>query len=734
LLLIFSLTLFVSALLLFLVQPMFGKMVLPLLGGSPAVWNTCMVFYQAALLAGYAYAHATPKWLGLKRQALLHLGLLLLAALALPIGVAQGWTPPASSSPIPWLLLVLLVSVGLPFFVVSSTAPLLQKWFSHTGHAAARDPYFLYGASNLGSMVALLSYPFLVETHLRLAAQARFWAMGYVMLMGLIAACAGMLWRAPAIAVPAADPGPGAPGGDDEPVTFGRRVWWVLLAFAPSSLLLGLTTYLSTDITAVPLLWVIPLAIYLLTFVLVFARQPLFSQGFMVQIEPAVVIPVAVLGFLAFKGSWPLFLIHLMTFFIIAMVCHGELMRYRPAAAHLTEFYLLMALGGVLGGLFNALVAPATFNKVIEYPLMIVVACLLRPYLTGASPRSLSRGLDFLLPLALTLGLGVLARVILLYGSEDLLEPAMYAVTFLAALLCYTFRHRPLRFGLGVGAIMLAGLWFPGQGPVLYQGRNFFGVLQVTYDLAGDCHQLVHGNIVHGSQSLDPARRYEPLTYYHPTGPLGRVFAAYSEKDYNWHIGVVGLGVGSIAGYGKFGQEMTFYEIDPAVAAIAREPRYFTFLQDCLAHVEVVLGDGRLSLQRAGNGYFDMIILDAFNSDAIPMHLLTREALALYLAKLREDGILAFNLSNRFLDLRPVVGNLAREAGVDCLVQEDLKLSPEEKKARKTASAWAVVGRPGALAALAGDPRWQPAPAPGKPLWTDDFSDILRVFKWSSFK
>jgi len=727
LLLIFSLTLFVSALLLFLVQPMFGKMVLPLLGGSPAVWNTCMVFYQAALLGGYAYAHALPRWLGLKRQALLHLGLLLLVTLTLPIGIAWGWTPPAQSSPIPWLLLVLLGSVGLPFFVVSSTAPLLQKWFANTGHGAARDPYFLYGASNLGSMVALLSYPFVVETHLRLAAQARFWTAGYFVLVGLIAACAVMLWRAPAAAAPVA-----VPEGEGEPLTFSGRVWWVLLAFAPSSLLLGVTTYLSTDIAAVPLLWVIPLAIYLLTFVLVFARRPLLPHHLMVQVAPFLVIPVAVLGFLVFKGSWPLFLLHLLTFFILAMVCHGELMRYRPAAAHLTEFYLWLAVGGVLGGLFNALVAPVVFKDVIEYPLIIVVACLLRPALTAASSRTLSRWLDFLLPLALTLGLGALARVILLKAPLEMLVPAMYASAALAALLCYAFRHRPLRFGLGVGAIMLAGLWFPTQGPLLHQERNFFGVLQVFYDVEGGCHQLVHGNIVHGAQSLDPARRYEPLTYYHPTGPLGQVFAAFDEKNYHWRIGVVGLGVGCIAGYGKFGQEMTFYEIDPAVADIARDPRYFTFLQDCLAHVEVVPGDGRLSLKQARDGYFDMIILDAFNSDVIPMHLLTREALRLYLAKLRDGGILAFNLCNRFLDLQPVLGNLAQDAGLACLVQEDLNLSPEERQARKNTSVWAVMGRPGALEVLAGDPRWHPAPAPGKPLWTDDFSDILRVFKWKS--
>ena len=350
-LIIFSLTMFVSATLLFLIQPMFTKMVLPLLGGTPSVWNTCMVFYQAALLAGYGYAHAIPKWLGVRRQAAFHLGLLLLIILTLPIGISQGWTPPATTNPIPWLLLVLLVSVGLPFFVVSTTAPLLQKWFSHTGHHAAGDPYFLYGASNLGSMLALVAYPALVEPYLRLHQQTWVWAGGYALLLGLIALCGGMLWRAAASDRGDASAAAGSMVADVPPLTLSRRAWWVLLAFAPSSLLLGVTTYLSTDIASVPLLWVIPLAIYLLTFVLVFARRPLLPHRVMVLIEPFLVIPVVLLFFLGLQvGLWQIFILHLLAFFCIAMVCHGELMQARPPAAQLTEFYLWMSVGGVLGG------------------------------------------------------------------------------------------------------------------------------------------------------------------------------------------------------------------------------------------------------------------------------------------------------------------------------------------------------------------------------------------------
>jgi SAM-dependent methyltransferase len=544
-----------------------------------------------------------------------------------------------------------------------------------------------------------------------------------------------MLRHAPAasgLEMAAENPGTAALEGGADPVSLGRRVWWVLLAFAPSSLLLGVTTYLSTDIASVPLLWVIPLAIYLLTFVLVFARRPILPHRFMLWLQPFLVIPLALLFFLNIKSPWPFFPLHLLAFFIIAMVCHGELMKDRPAAAHLTEFYLWMSVGGVLGGLFNALVAPATFNAVIEYPLMIVVACLLRPYLTPTSPRSYSRVLDFLLPLGLAVLLGGLSRVIM-KGSDRWQLLGVLFLSCLAAVFCYGFRHRPGRFGLGVGAIMLASVLLPvGQNRIICQERNFFGVLKVfRYERY---HLLTHGTTLHGAQSLDPARRREPITYYHRTGPLGQMFAAFSGKDARWRIGIVGLGTGTVACYGKAGQQLTFYEIDPAVERVALDGAFFTYLRDCHAQVRVVLGDARLSLQKAKDAYFDMMILDAFSSDAIPLHLVTREALRLYLAKLREGGVLAFHITNRSLDLRPVVGNLARDAGLACLVQEDMNLSKAEKKAGKYKSIWAVMGPWDSLKGLAADPRWHKAPDPGKPLWTDDFSNILEVFKWRNWR
>jgi hypothetical protein len=734
LLIIFSLAIFVSATLLFLIQPMFAKMILPLLGGTPAVWNTCMVFYQAALLAGYLYAHAAPKWLGVRRQAAFHLGLLLLIVLTLPIGISQGWTPRPTVNPIPWLLLLLLVSVGLPFFAISTTAPLLQKWFSHTGHPTAHDPYFLYGASNLGSMLALVGYPLLVEPYLRLKHQVWAWSGGYVVLLALISLCAVMLWRATAAEAGGTEANCIATAA--EPLTVGRRVWWVLLAFAPSSLLLGVTTYITTDIAAVPLLWVIPLAIYLLTFVLVFARRPLLSHNLMVLAEPIFILPIIIIFFWGSKaGGWPVLFLHLIAFFLIAMVCHGELMKSRPRASRLTEFYLWMSVGGVLGGIFNALVAPLVFNSVIEYPLIIMVACLLRPALAPEGQKLYGKYLDYLLPLVLFLALGGLTRLIPASVSPLKLL-IMMVISCLAGVFCFSFRLHPRRLGLGVGAIMLAGsLFIPSQDQPLFTLRNFFGVLQVTKDANAQFHNLTHGTTLHGTQFLDPARRQEPLTYFHRTGPLGQVFAEFPSGNPGREVAIIGLGTGTIASYAKIGQHYTYYEIDPAVEQLARDERYFTYLANCRGKVDVILGDARLSLKEAPPGYYDLIILDAFSSDAIPIHLVTREALQLYLSKLQERGFMAFNISNRYLDLASIMGNLAQDAGLTCLTQQDDRLSEWEIKDHKSASWWVVIARrPEDLGKLATDPRWHKLSGqPRGTLWTDDFSNILSVFTWNKF-
>jgi hypothetical protein len=734
-LLLYGATIFLSAALLFLVQPMFAKMVLPLLGGAPAVWNTAMVFYQAVLLAGYGYAHATSAWLGGRRQVLLHLALLLLPLLALPIAVPHGWTPPSQDNPIPWLLALMLVAVGLPFFVVSTSTPLLQRWFAALGHGAAADPYFLYAASNLGSMLALLAYPTLVEPYLELPVQSRLWTAGYGLLLALAFGCAAVVWRVPAAAtkrLAEATPAGGMPAGAAA-LTPSRRLYWVLLAFTPSSLMLGVTTYLSTDIAAIPLLWVIPLAIYLLTFILVFARRPPLPHRLVVDLLPIVMLPLVLV--LASRATGPLALVlpvHPLALFVIGMVCHGELARDRPAAQHLTEFYLWMSVGGVLGGIFAALVAPLIFTSVAEYPLTLVLACLLvrRPQVSPARPRA--RLLDVALPLAL--GLGALALIALVQAGDPERARAHMGLVFgLLVLVAYAFARRPVRFGLAIGAILLAAATYRGgEGQLLHADRSFFGINRVALDDSGGYFVLLHGTTLHGLQSRDPARRLEPLAYFYRSGPLGQVFQAFGGSPVTRSVAVVGLGAGSIGCHGRPGEDWTFYEIDPAVERLARDARYFTYLRDCPPRLRVVLGDARLSLVAAARGQFGLIILDAYSSDAPPLHLITREALHLYLDKLAPGGILVFNISNRNMDFEPVLANLARDAGLVAVVQDDAVIGEDEYLLGKRPSEWVVMARrPAELGPLAGDPRWRAARgAPGLAVWTDSYTALLQTFRW----
>ncbi|MGH7321971.1 MAG: spermidine synthase [Candidatus Rokuibacteriota bacterium] len=705
-------------------------MALPLLGGAPAVWNTALVFYQTVLLAGYAYAHASTRWLGVGRQAALHLVVLAAALPMLPLAIPRDWTPPTDSNPVPWLLAVLAASVGLPFFALSASSPLLQRWLAGTAHPAAADPYFLYGASNLGSLVALLAYPALLEPTLPLDSQSRLWAAGYVVAGLLTAGCAVFVWRAPARGVARNASRHDTAPHDGLPV--GRRLRWILLALVPASMMIGVTTYLSTDIAAIPLLWVIPLAIYLLTFILVFARRSPLSHRLMASALPLALLPLVMV--LAARANEPIALVipaHLAAFFVVAMVCHGELARDRPPTPHLTEFYLWLSTGGVLGGILAALVAPLIFTTAVEYAVAPVLACLL------AAPRDSSergwrlRALDVGLPVALgVVAIGLLAGV----GASGRASPASAGlVVGVLAVITLSFARRPARFGLGVGALLMTSTLFLGpEGVVLHAERSFFGIHRVTQDSSGGYHLLLHGTTLHGLQSLDPSRRREPLAYFHSDGPIGQLFRALGPIRAQRPIAVVGLGAGSLACHGAPGQRWTFYEIDPAVERIARDPRYFTFLRDCPPAIDVVLGDARRSLTRVPAQRYGMIILDAYGSDAPPVHLITREALALYLDKLTPDGILVFNITNRHLDLEPVLGNLARDAGLLGLVRHDTEISDTDRARGRMPSRWVVLARrPIHLAPLAADARWRTATyRPDARVWTDDFSALWRAFAW----
>lgn len=724
---LFAVTSFLSSALIFIIEPMFAKLVLPLLGGTPAVWNTCVVFFQAALLAGYGYAHVTTTRLTLRQQVVVHGALLVLAALTLPVALPVGWTPPVDRTPIPWLVLVLIVGLGAPFLMVSATAPLLQKWLAGTDHPAARDPYFLYSASNIGSILALLSYPLVIEPSWPLPRQATMWSIGYGVFAVLTIACAALSVRRGVVARVSAPDAIDMPREQSRP-TWTQRCEWVARSFVPSSLLLGVTTYLSTDIAAVPLLWTVPLTLYLLSFVFAFAPTSLIPSRLVARAMPLLATAMAL--FMAAGVGGPIRLLiplHLLTFFACALHLHTALAERRPGTRHLTEFYLWLALGGVLGGSFNTFVAPVAFTAIAEYPIALVAACALQPWPGSATGRRFTAA-DALLPVAV----GVVTAV-LSYALAGRVTHLTLLVGMLApvAVWCYSFSARPVRFGLALGMMLLSvAVCEPDARGLLEADRTFFGVLRVGAHPTGSHHVLMHGNTIHGEQSLDPAQRTEPRTYYHRSGPIGQVFEAFSARLRDARIGVVGLGAGSLAAYAEAGQQWTFYEIDPAVVRIAREPTLFTYLHDCGAACEVVLGDARLSLARAGTPTFRLLVLDAFSSDAIPVHLMTREALDLYLRRLEPDGILAFHISNRHLDLQPILAALARENGLVALVARDSRPAAASDQGH-LASEWLVMARrPAALGRLATDMRWQvPAVPAGTRIWADDYSDILAVLR-----
>lgn len=729
---LFSVALFVNAALLFAVEPMFTKMVLPLLGGTPAVWTTALLFFQVALLLGYLYAHFVAARLGARAQGLLHLGLLVVAALSLPIAVPTRWTPPEGQNPVPWLLAMLAVALGAPFLALAAGAPLLQRWFARTGHRSAHNPYFLYAASNAGSLAALLAYPTLIEPSLALGAQSRLWALAYAALVLLLAACAlvalgprtGAAHRAPL----AAD----VPAGDTPAPSAALRARWVLLSFAPSSLLLGATAYLSTDVAAVPLLWVVPLAIYLLTFVLVFARRPMVPLSVSVRAQALVVAPLAVLMLVGItRPLWLIALVHLLALFTTAMVCHGELAERRPPAERLTEFFLWLSVGGALGGVFNVLVAPRVFDAVWEYPLVLVLACALRPAAASSRHPGLARALDVVLPLAIFALVALLVRRGVVELS--LLGRTNAMVWGGAGVLVFLYRFRPVRFALGIGALIAGGLVGRrvSEGAPIFRARSFFGVYTVRSD--GNYHMLANGTTLHGGQLLREGYTREPLTYYHREGPVGQLFATLPPAPAGGRrVAVVGLGAGTLACYAHPADAWTFYEIDPLAERIARDRRLFTYLPDCAPQANVVIGDARRSLVHARPRGYDLIMLDAFSSDAIPVHLLTREALALYLSKLADGGLLAVHVSNRHLDLRPVLAELARDARVAGVVGQDANFTEAQRARLKSSSTWIVLARRATdLAALARQPGWAPLPPRGGVrLWTDDASDLISVFKW----
>ncbi|HTC23852.1 MAG TPA: fused MFS/spermidine synthase [Gemmatimonadales bacterium] len=721
----FALAVFLSAALLFVVEPMVGKMVLPILGGAPAVWTTCLLFFQVALLLGYLYAHWLSRRLAPNRSAWLHLTLLALAAATLPVALPAA-EPTPEASPVRWLLLALVAAVGIPFVLVAATGPLLQRWFSELDHPDAADPYFLYAASNLGSFAGLLAYPFLLEPFVSLARQRVAWSGAYAGLILTIGVAALLLRRgATSPAQRGRSPTPEAEGA-------GVRPWrWLLLAAVPSSLLLAVTTHVSTDVAAVPLLWVLPLALYLLSFVVTFARRPLIPVGLAGRWLPLAVL-LCVSGQLWATGGpiWLTLPLDYGLLFVAAVLCHGELARLRPAARRLTEFYLWVALGGALGGAFNAVVAPHVFTSVAEYPLAVAaVALLIRWPARTTGPG----GITTFVVAVLALGVGLAyagawldsPRVIARVPSQLVLLNGLALAAIIGALLLWRRRFDLL---LAVGIPLILGVaWIaevrrPG---VLLAARDFFGVYRVQ-DTRQGFRVFFHGTTLHGLQPVAVRRRLWPTSYYHPEGPFGDVLGGVAPPRPGRRVGVVGLGAGGAAAYVGPDESWTFYEIDPLVGRIAQDTTYFTYLTEAASRPRVVLGDARLSLARDPAARFDVLVIDAFNSDAPPVHLLTREALAVYMGRLAPGGLLLVNVTNRHLDFDPVVDALAADAGLVARVR-DHAVTPAEIRRGAYGSTWAVLARREEdLGGIAQDARWKPPRKGEGALWTDDFSNLVR--------
>ncbi|UTP37729.1 fused MFS/spermidine synthase [Phenylobacterium sp. LH3H17] len=716
---LFVVTIFASAGLVFMVQPMVAKLVLPLLGGSPSVWNTSIAFFQGALLAGYGYAHLLQRVASIRGQALVHGAALLLAALTLPLHVTGVFGEPSSEHPSLWLLGVLAVSIGAPFAVLSATAPLVQAWHARTLHAeTGAEPYVLYAASNLGSLLALLAYPIVVEPLATLRHQTLGWSLGYGTFILLMGALAMAVSRAPSVVAETAraEAGP-AP-------TWRQRLVWIALAAIPSSLMLGVTTHLTTDVASAPFIWVVPLALYLGTFIIAFSDKPLISEHTTLILQAAAVAACA--GLLPFKHVHLLLqvFVHLSAFFLTALMCHQALVARRPNPAHLTEFYLWMSLGGVVGGSFNAFVAPVIFNNVWEYPLVLALACLARPGWGNIEPW---RWITFGLGAAGAVAAPILAGLNLLGDKMDLAGTAALTVAVVAA---FVSRQRAIML-FGLIAILSVGAEVVGDKVDVRQSwRSFFGVVRQSEmpvpAMKGQVRMLSHGTTLHGAQAQHPDYDCRPLVYYAPETPIGQVFTRGHAGTKPLRIGAVGLGTGAVAAYTRPGDHLTFFEIDPMVIAISTDKKHFSYTTTCASGViDFVLGDARLTLAKQPDDNFDILLIDAFSSDAVPAHLLTVEAVKGYLAKLKPDGVLILHLSNRNLELRSPAMAVAEAAGGFAVIQRHDAAEDSPPLWESSEDAILITKTLKAIEPYEADPRWKPTdPTAARP-WTDDYMNLI---------
>lgn len=732
---LFTLTIFVGSFLLFLVQPMVARMALPQLGGAPAVWNSAMLVYQALLLGGYAYAH----WIGrfaVKQQATVHLVLLAVAALWLPVGLAN-MAPPATGQEALWVPLFLAASIGPVFFVVAAQAPLMQRWFSADGNAA--DPYTLYAASNLGSFSGLLSYPLLVEPMMPLEAQSIGWAVGYGLLAVLVVLAARARWAASG----------GTTAGQvavSAPPTAKRIVHWLLLAAVPSGLMLSTTTHLTTDIFAMPLLWVIPLGLYLLSFVFAFGDWPRTAETIRMIAPPFLLIAGGLSMLSDAGGSLMVALASLVMLFVVSTALHARLYDLRPETDRLTLFYLVMSAGGALGGLFAALFAPLIFDWVYEHPVLVVAAALLLP-LPALIPWAAKFRLHPTTARLIVVGLVALAAAAAFpfagrWDGGNLQLAAIGAAVLIGLVVIpwrWAFATTLALIMFTVGGATTIAKSLEGQ-----RTRSYFGVYTVRDDTQLQRRMLAHGTTLHGLMLTAKGKELTPTTYYSRQSGIGLTLAkAPALFGANASVGIVGLGTGTLACYRQPGQTWDFYEIDQAMVDIAKDSRLFQFVPKCAPDARMLVGDARIELAKQPAARYDVLAIDAFSSDAIPLHLLTSEAFGIYTRALKPGGILVVHISNRFFNLEPVLAEEARRRGLATAVRLDSPAKAAEEEGA-TGSTWvAFAADPAQLAALTGPlvardkadaaNVWTATKAvPGFTGWTDDYASILPVVYWDA--
>ena len=729
---LFATAIFTSACLVFVVQPLVAKLVLPTLGGSPSVWNASMVFFQTALLVGYGYAHLLQRVGSLRGQVGIHLALLLAAALFLPLRINGLLGDPDPASPTAWLLATLALSVGAPFAVLSATAPLLQAWFARVrvGHADGRNPYVLYAASNLGSFLALLAYPILIEPLASLSGQRWGWSGGYGLFVLMVAGLGAVVWLRRTRTAP--EPPRLATSA---PIAWREKGLLVLLAAAPSSLMLGVTAHLSTDVASAPFLWVLPLALYLLTFVIAFQSRPAISLPLTLSIQGCAAAACAAL--IAFRtGEWAvIFVVHLATFFITALMCHQLLAARRPSPDRLTEFYLLLSLGGVVGGAFNALVAPVVFNMVWEYPLVLIAVGLFRPW--GGGPLKRWEIACMLIGVAIALTPPGVLETMRYNPDFRALVPEAHMVRMaqgtlgVAALFAFLVRDRAVLFTVVIAAMVWSGYHISRGYDWDMSERSFFGVMRVATSpdpaLGGPVHVLMHGTTLHGAQAQAARYRCQPTLYYATSTPLGQAALQTQTRHPDGAvIGVVGQGSGAMAAYKREQDRLTFFEIDPMVDRMSRDPRWFSFINGCAdGPVRTVLGDARLTMAREAPGSYDLLIIDAFTSDAVPTHLLTVEAIQGYLRLLKPDGVVVLHLSNRNLEITLPAEAAAQALSVPNLHQVYIERDDTPVMAEASTEAMILSPTEAGMAPYREDPRWRRLqPTTVRP-WTDDYVNLF---------